>query len=195
MGKRIRKPSIAIFYSYAHKDWRLQKSLHEALKPLRRSKKFRISEWYDGCIRPGREWEPAIIDRLRSSQVILLLLSPAFIDSKYCYQKELDCALTRHKDRTALVVPVLLKPVAWRDRKFSPYQAIPRGEQGAKPVTKWRPHAKAWIEIREQLKRGIQELIEGGLATDANRISRTMQDMSREEIKRISSRKKLIQKK
>ena len=191
MPKRTAKKAISIFYSYAHEDSKMQQSLHQALKSLRRSRKFKISEWYDGCIPPGREWEKAIINNLKRSDVVLLLLNPAFIDSKYCYEKELEWALKRHKDGAALVIPVLLKDVAWRDRKFSPYQAIPRDEKGAKPVIRWRPQSAAWDRVCKQLKREIQDLVDGGLVSDANKMSRTMQDMSNEEIERLSTKDKV----
>lgn len=129
MPKYSAKRLIKIFYSYAHVDWRMQKNLHQALRPLRRTRRFEVQEWYDGCIRPGSEWEPNIIENLKNADVILLLLTPAFIDSKYCYEKELEYALQRHRQGVVRIIPVLLRDVAWRDRKFSPFQAIPREEK------------------------------------------------------------------
>lgn len=194
MLKQTNQPQINIFYSYSHKDSKMQKSLHNALKTLRKSRKFKISEWYDGCIRPGQEWVKAIANNLKRSDVVLLLLSPAFIDSDYCYQKELEWALERHNDRTSLLIPVLFKDVAFRDRKFSPYQAIPRDENGSKPVLSWRPQSAAWNKVRKQLKQEIQHFVDGGLVTDANSISRVMQGMSNEKIKRLSKHDKVIRK-
>ena len=194
LAKRITIPKVKIFYSYAHADRAMQETLHDALKSLRRSRKFKISEWYDGCIRSGSEWESAIIDHLKSSDVILLLISPAFIESDYCYVKELDCALQRHKEKVALVIPILLKDVAMRERKFSPFQAMPQSKKGLKPVNKWRPQSKAWEAVCRQLKQEIKEFITGGLATDANKMSRNMQQVDVEKIKRFKSGEKAIQK-
>jgi hypothetical protein len=191
--KNSTKRSITIFYSYAHVDWQMQKNLHQALKALKRTRRFEVQEWYDGCIRPGSEWGPTIIENLKHADVILLLLTPAFIDSKYCYEKELEYALQRHRQGVVRVIPILLRDVAWRDRKFSPFQAIPRGPRGAKPVDKWRPRAKAWEVICQQLKQEIKELIEGGPVTDARRISRNMQYISSEEIEQVKSHKRNVQ--
>jgi hypothetical protein len=137
-------------------------------------------------------WEPIIIEKLKRADIILLLLSPAFIDSKYCYEKELDFALHRHKEGRARVIPVLLRDIAWRERKFSPFQAIPQGPHGAKPVEKWRSRADAWETILFQLKQEIQEMIKGGPVTDARNFSRSMQFMSEEEIEHVSSRKVMV---
>lgn len=194
MTKSNKIPTVKIFYSYAHADREMQQRLHSALKPLRRSRKFKIAEWYDGCIRAGSEWGPAIIENLKRSDVILLLLSPAFVESDYCYEKELDCALQRHKNKAALVIPILLRDVAMRERKFSPFQAMPQSKKGLKPVNKWRPQTKAWESVCRQLKQEIKEFVEGGLVRDANRMSRDMQHVDTEEIRRYSSKKKIIQK-
>jgi len=97
----------------------MQKNLHQALKPLRRTKKLKVQEWYDGCIRPGCEWEPNIIENLKLADVILLLLTPAFIDSPYCYEKELESALQRHRQGIVRVIPVLLRDIVWRDHNIA----------------------------------------------------------------------------
>jgi hypothetical protein len=195
MPKGTLKRQVTIFYSYAHADYKMQVSLHKALTPLKRSRKFKLVEWYDGRIRPGCEWEPATFENLKRSNVILLLLSPAFIDSRYCYEKELKWALRCHNERTALVIPVVLKEVAWRDRKFSPYQAIPRGKKGIKPVIKWRPRSMAWKEIRKQLRKEIQEFLDGGPVTDVRSMSRRMQNMTEDEVKRVGASNDAVKKK
>ncbi|MCP4341938.1 MAG: toll/interleukin-1 receptor domain-containing protein [Desulfobulbaceae bacterium] len=192
MSKLVKKRDITIFYSYAHADWRMQKNLHRALESLQKAESFRVLEWYDGLIRPGYEWEPSIIENLKRADIILLLLSPAFIDSQYCYEKELELALRRHSEGLARVIPVLLRDVAYRERKFSPFQAIPQGPRGAKPVEKWRPRSEAWGTILLQLKQEIEDLIKGGPVTDARNFSRSMQSMSAEEIEHVISQKSMV---
>jgi hypothetical protein len=194
LSKHIKRPAVKIFYSYAHTDAAMQEKLHDELKNLSQSKKFKISQWYDGCIRPGTEFEESIAKNLKRADIILLLLTPAFVDSEYCYEKELEWALQQHKKGVAKIIPVLVKEVAWRDRAFSPFEAIPRGKRGARPITKWKPQSAALTKIREQLNQEIRELIAGGLATDVRKMSRDLQSVAAKEIDRVSSGGKTIDK-
>jgi hypothetical protein len=55
---------------------------------------------------PGAEFGNAIDENLDSSDIILLLISPDFMASEYCYEKEMKRALARHAKGEARVIPV-----------------------------------------------------------------------------------------
>lgn len=85
-----------------------------------------------------QEWEKEIQNHLNTAQIILLLISPDFIASEYCYGTEMKHALERHKRGEARVIPVILRPVsAWErvppgDIQIGQLQALPKD---AKPIT------------------------------------------------------------
>src|SRR3989442_14799566 len=87
--------TVKVFYCYAREDKTLRDELDRHLSPLRRSKL--IITWYDGEIAPGSEWEQEINTRLEEANLILLLVSPTFIASDYCWGKEMRRALERQK--------------------------------------------------------------------------------------------------
>lgn len=192
--KKSGRPLVSVFYSYSHKDAPMQIKLHAELQRLGRSRKFEIRQWYDGCIRPGAEFEPEIAEQLKRSDIVLLLLTPAFIDSEYCYENELELALQQHREGNVRVIPVLLKEVAWRDRKFSPFQAIPQDKSKARPVEKWRPQSAGFVAIRKQLASEIRELISPGIATDVSKVTRTLQKMSARDIEQIGAHQTVVKK-
>jgi hypothetical protein len=64
----------------------------------------------------GEEWEGKIDDSLNTAHIILLLVSPDFMASPYCYDVEMTRALERHESRNARVIPVILRPVVWEPR-------------------------------------------------------------------------------
>jgi hypothetical protein len=64
-----------------------------------------------------------------AAQVILLLVSPDFIASDYCYERETLRAIERHKAGQARVIPVILRPFDWHDLPFGKLQAAPRDRQ------------------------------------------------------------------
>src|SRR5690349_25095753 len=100
---------IEIFLCYAREDEELLEGLKTHLRVLRRQKK--IDLWYDRNIKAGSEWEREIDDHLATARLILLLVSPYFIDSDYCFSKEMTCAMERHEREEARVIPIILRPV------------------------------------------------------------------------------------
>ena len=78
---------VTVFYSYSHKDEAFKEQLDTHLALLRRKKL--IKTWHDRRIIPGQDWESSIDRQLDESDIILLLVSPDFIASDYCYGREL----------------------------------------------------------------------------------------------------------
>src|SRR6266571_5915855 len=103
---------IHVFLSYAHEDEALLKELMKHLSLLKRQRL--IASWYDRQIVPGTNWAEAIDERLEQSSIILLLVSPDFLASDYCYQVEMQRALERHQARRAQVIPIVMRPVDWK---------------------------------------------------------------------------------
>src|SRR5690349_21283752 len=114
--------ALELFYSYAHKDERLRNELNNHLYNLRRQ--HFIVDWFDRDISAGTDWEQDIDTHLNTAQVILLLISPDFMASDYCYSIEMKRALERHEAGEARVIPIILKPVDWKDAPFSKLQVL-----------------------------------------------------------------------
>jgi hypothetical protein len=94
----------------------------------------KILKWHDRDIPPGREWEGQIDERLRGAHLILLFVSPHFIESRYCWEVEVRTALERHESGEARVIPIILRPCAWEDAPFARLQALPKGRNSVDPM-------------------------------------------------------------
>lgn len=129
-----------VFFSYAHKDEEWLQKLKAHLAPLK-SQGLIDQFWYDGEISAGTEWEPEIVKQLDSADIILLLISSSFMNSDYCYGKELKQAIERHNRKEAQVIPIILSPVYWQVPPLDKLQALPKG---AKPIT-----GSAWHSVDE----------------------------------------------
>ena len=134
--------AIKIFFCYAHEDELLLNKLKAHLRPLQRQGLIDI--WYDRDISAGTEWEREISEQLNTAQIILLLVSPDFMDSDYCYSKEMQKAMERDGGGEARVIPVLIRPVIWQNAPFSKIQVLP---SNAKPITNWRNRDQAFLDI------------------------------------------------
>jgi hypothetical protein len=152
---------IELFYCYARKDHALRDKLDAHLAPLRRLRPITI--WHDGEIVPGTSWEREVEMHLNTANIILLLISPAFMQSDYCYSKEMKRALERHHAKEACVVPILLRPVAWRGTPIEQLQMLP---SNARPVTGWRNRDQALEDVAEGIRKVLNDLRSQYLLTE-----------------------------
>ena len=147
--------AIEIFFCYAHEDELLLKKLKAHLRPLQRNDL--IDVWYDRDISAGTEWEREIDKHLNTAQIILLLVSPDFMDSDYCYGIEMKQAMERHERGEASVIPIILRPVYWHEAPFGKLQALPKD---GIPVTgsRWHNWDDAFYDVAEGIRNVIIKL-------------------------------------
>jgi hypothetical protein len=145
--------TIEVFYSYAHEDEVLRNELAKQLKLLKREGK--ITEWYDREISGGEEWEQTIDTHLNTARIILLLVSPDFIASDYCYATEMIRAMERHETLEARVIPIILRPTDWHNAPFGKLNALPRD---GKAVTTWSNRDEAFLDVAKGIRRVVDEL-------------------------------------
>lgn len=93
-----------IFVSYSHKDRTLIQTIINRLE----MKGFGI--WYDKDIQPGTMWDSVIKNNLKDAAVVLMFISPSFVQSSYC-RLELQLTLEQKKP----LIPVYLD-----NAKFEP---------------------------------------------------------------------------
>ncbi len=146
---------VNIFLCYAREDELLRQGLEKQLRILRRQSLIEI--WHDREIGAGTDWEREITKHLNTADIILLLVSPDFMDSDYCYGIEMQRAMERHERGEALVIPVILRPVYWQSAPFGKLQALPTD---AIPVSssKWHNLDEAFFDIAEGIRKEISKL-------------------------------------
>jgi hypothetical protein len=144
---------LEVFISYSHRDEDLKDELYIHLANLTRQNK--IKPWQDRAIEAGTEWDAEIKARLESAGVILLLITPRFIASEYCFDKEMQRAMERHAAGTARVIPIIMKPCDWQDTPFSRLHILPKD---AKPVTSWSDRDEALLDVVQGIRRAVDSL-------------------------------------
>jgi TIR domain len=144
---------VKVLVSYAHRDERLREELDKHLSSLRRSPV--IDSWHDRRIIPGAVLGKEIAHLLASSDLVLLLVSPDFINSDYCYRREMKDALRRHAKGQVRVVPIILRPVDWLSTSIGKLLALPTD---GKPVTTWHRRDEAFLDITNGVRRVAEEI-------------------------------------
>jgi len=123
---------VEVFFSYAHVDEDLMNDVRRQMIVYERN--GRIIKWHDRMIPAGGEWRTEIDGRLERSHVVLLFMSPHFIESRYCYEVEGEVALRRHREGSARVIPIILRPCDWHETPFGELQALP---PDGRPLSLW----------------------------------------------------------
>jgi hypothetical protein len=145
---------LQAFISYSHKDEQYREELLAHLSSLRREGLIDI--WHDRRIHPGSSIDDTIAEKLSRANIILLIVSPDFIASDYCYSNEMLKAMRRHTSGECIVVPILVRPVDWRRTPFGGLLALPKD---GKAVSTWEHRDEAYVDVVA----GIRRLLESEL--------------------------------
>ncbi len=150
---------IKIFIAYSHKDEEDLKFLSNHLATLKRN--GIIEEWSDKKITAGKEWENKIDENLKSSNIIIFLISSDFIASDYCVDIEAKEALLMHKTKKATVIPIIIRHCDWKSL-FGEIQALP---EKSKPISSWSDKDEAWLNVVNGIKKSIKSITETSITS------------------------------
>ena len=145
--------AVRLFYSYSHKDENLRNELETHLKLLQR--RGLVDVWHDRRIDAGDDWKKKIDENLERANIVLLLVSPDFIASDYCYVNEMTRALERQRNGEAEVIPVIIRDVDLEGAPFTGLQYLPKD---GRPVSKWEDKDSAWRNVSEGIKRVAEQM-------------------------------------
>jgi anti-anti-sigma factor len=110
-----------VFISYSHADDRWLKELRIHLEPYVRN--TAITVWDDTMIRAGAVWKEKIWQALASAKVAVLLVSPAFLASKFIAEEELPPLLEAAKTKGVAILWVPVKSSSFKLTPIADYQA------------------------------------------------------------------------
>jgi hypothetical protein len=149
-----------LFFSYSHRDEALRDQLEVQLAMLKRQ--GIIEAWHDRRIGAGERLHEAIDTHVRQDDIILLLVSPDFLASDYCYDVEVKTALERHRAGDAIVIPVILRPCDWIPA-FGFLNATPRD---GKAITTWPNEDEAFLEVAKAVRAAAESQRKAAEAAD-----------------------------
>ena len=146
---------VKIFVSYARKDRALCKTFIESIKDpaLEEVAAF----WMDEQLEPGRFWDEDIKDHLETAQIILLLLTPGFVESDYCSNIEGKRALELNASGQSTVIAVLLSECDYAAGGFDRVQLFP---PSSTPLRNISNASRRLAEISLSLKYVVYEKFE-----------------------------------
>jgi hypothetical protein len=136
-----------LFFSYSHRDEAMRDELDVHLTMLKREDV--IATWHDRRIVAGSELNGQISDELETADIVVLLVSPYFLDSDYCYDVEMSRAMQRHEEGTARVILVILEPCEWQRAPFGKLLATP---EDGRPISKFPNIHDAFLQVTKAIR-------------------------------------------
>lgn len=168
--------AIKAFISYSHEDNACRLELEKYLAPLKTGSY--ISLWSDNIILPGAKWNDEIVDNLRSSDIIIFLLSSNLLASDFVMNYELPIALELQKEKNISIIPILVSECLWEITPFKDFQFLPYHDKSI--------HHNYWTGRQDEayagVARGIHKLCikKYTFSTEAN-IEREIDQILRKE--------------
>lgn len=143
----------SIFFSYSHADEALRDQLEKQLAMLKRQGV--IETWHDRRIGAGENIHHAIDAHINTDDIILLLVSPDFLASDYCYDVEMKRAMERNDNGEAVVIPVILRACDWHHAPFGNLNAVPRD---GRPVASWPDRDEAFLQVAKAVREAVSRM-------------------------------------
>lgn len=147
---------VKIFFYYSYADVEFLKKLRRHLTFLKRE----IDIGHECEITLKTEWGDEVnkVMHLDDPDIILLLISPSFMSSDFCYSKEMQQVIERHERGEVFVIPIILRPVNWQIAPFRKLQALPTD---GKPITSdsWLDQDEAFFNVTGGIRQTIEELL------------------------------------
>jgi cellulose biosynthesis protein BcsQ len=140
-----------IYISFAGTDFSFVEELKIHLKPLERQGLLQVVEQH----RLGSDMmfvDPAS-ELLENSDIIILLASPAYLASDYCFDKEMPAALQRAREGKAILLPVLAKPIDWKTTPLAQFQFL-----NLRPISNYPDRDEAWLQVIKGVRLALEEL-------------------------------------
>ncbi|HET9999376.1 MAG TPA: TIR domain-containing protein, partial [Ktedonobacteraceae bacterium] len=116
---------ITIYFAFAREDEAIQKKLEKQFSSLKRS--HGITCWHRYMVSGGEEVRREVEEHLQCASVILLLISPDYLNSGKWYELEIEKAMQRSEAGSAHVVPIIIRPTyGWQEAPFDKLQPLPK---------------------------------------------------------------------
>jgi internalin A len=140
-----------IYISYAKEDLSYLQDLEKCLEVFRQVGEF--SSWSRKHILPGGKTHDIIDSELAKADVIIMLVSPDYVNLKEEAKFEYEKALKLGNEGKCLIVPVVLRSLAlWKKLPFGNYPAARDGE----PLDLAPNKDQAWSEIVEWIAKILE---------------------------------------
>ncbi len=136
---------LKVFISYAHKDMSYFEVFLDRLKTATSNPNGVYWDiWHDDKLILGKDWDKSIRDEMKKCKVAILLISNAFMASKYISEVELEQLILEESERDLVIIPVKFEPCNYKFSKLPERQYF---EPSIQLYGQTTPHKVTFAEI------------------------------------------------
>lgn len=146
----MQQETVNVFIAYAREDSEIKERLKKNLKAIFRNNQ-EDSLWDDGDIHAGDDWKKAIHKALEQADIFLLLLSPDFIASDFCYDTEMQEAMEKHQKEEAIIIPLQIRACSWQNTPLKDLQILPEDKKAIHRSNEQHILDELYLQITERL--------------------------------------------
>lgn len=142
--------TLKIFVSYSKENKTALTRLKRVLRPLTRDKKIQL--WSDTDLVPTEDWDEKIKNKIKSSDVLVCIVSIDFLATDYIWKTELEEA----KVANIKILPIIYDFCNWEEYKvLSKRSALPPKGYPIKSKENWDTEDKAWTMVDEGIRKQL----------------------------------------
>jgi hypothetical protein len=157
-------PETKVFVSYSHEDADQLTELWKFLEPLQRD--GLIDAWADTRLKEGEQWAAEIDAALDAAGAAVLVISQAFLASRFIAEREVPRLLARSAQGRLTILPVFLSPSTVEHTSYSythpgtgealratlaEFQGFGTPKKTLKDM-RWSPRQKEYAKIEARLR-------------------------------------------
>ncbi|WP_376797311.1 TIR domain-containing protein [Thermogemmatispora sp.] len=143
---------LAIYISYADSDRNWAERIKRRVRLAASGAGLEPPQVQEpGQFLAGSDVQRARQAALQSADLILLLISSDFLDSPECLS-DMEAALERRRRQEVVLVPIIVRPVAWEHTPLGQLEALPPGRP-PKALTRWHKPDEGLYRVEEGLRR------------------------------------------
>ena len=112
-ANKVALPRVRVFFSYGYED---KKDVQRLVKYVSNEiGRDRIELWWDERIVTSSAWDEEIKKKICDSDIALILVSQAFLNSHYCQKVEVQSFLRERRSSGMVIFPIILSACSWEN--------------------------------------------------------------------------------
>lgn len=145
------------FISYSHRDQGYLDMFQKHLAQVKRD--GLLDAWTDHAIEAGGSFNEEIEGALIKADIFIALISPDYIGSNYCYEKEFKTAQELLDNGKIKIIPIIVEPCDWHNTPFAKLKALPKD---GKAVAHWSNPNTAFLNVITEIRKLLSKTPSSG---------------------------------